>query len=480
LQTRGWTISVEVHFIRKDEKVMNMRKLLLGMIMAFLVLGLSINPAAAQDQVQIKIDGELRNFSPGGRIADGRTMLPIRYIVEDPAVNGEAFWDPINYRVTIKTDADLFIFDINSPTAVVNGKAITLDVAPFIYQGRTYLPLRFFTEQMGASVGWKERENTVLINFNSDSLVMGYFYRGTLEELDHSVLTDVLFRWLETDGQGNLFYEYWSDNEGAERREAALERARQNGLRVHASVMLMGWNAAGRVQVHQLLGTPENRQRLISNLSAHAKQFGYDGINIDIEGIPADDRENFSIFMAELYQVLQKDDLTLSVAAPAKIAGSSWHMGFDYPAVGKSVDYLIIMAYDYTTSTPGVSAPVSWLEKAVDYAVSCMPSEKVILGMGLYGRDWNLDNNTKTTFYQHSLEALMNSSFDMAPGFDKVSYTPYIDYRDDNQKQHRVWYENSVSLGEKYAVALEYNLPGVSFWRLTGAFSDFYTMLGGQ
>lgn len=455
-----------------------MKKLLIGLLMVFVVLGVAPHRTDAEEAVQIKINGELRNFSPGGKLVSGRTMLPVRYIVEDPAVGGEALWDPNGRKVTINCADNQFVFVIDSCKAQFNGREVTLDVAPFIYQGRTFLPLRFFAEQIGATVGWKARQNMVLINFGQSPRVMGYFYYGTPEELDHPSLTDVIFRWLETDGEGNLFYEYWNDAGGAARRQAALDRARQNGLKTHASVMLMGWDAAGRDKLHSLLSDPQNRQRLIANLTAHALQFGYDGINIDLEGIPAEDRDNFSRFMKELAGALRAHDLTLSAAAPAKVAGSSWHAGFDYTAVGQAVDYLIIMAYDYSTSKPGPSAPIYWLEDATRYALSCVPREKVILGIGTYGRDWNLDRGTRTTFYQSSLDNLLKSPYPQAWGFDLNSYTPYIDYQDQNGRQHRVWYENNVSLGEKYAVSVENNLPGISFWRLTGAFNDFFRVLG--
>ncbi len=451
-----------------------MKKILIGVLLAFLVLGVSPDTTMAEEAVSIKINGELRSFSPGGKIVSGRTMLPIRYIVEDPAVKGEAFWDPNGRVVTIKCGGNEFVFVIDSFTALVNGSQITLDAAPFIYEGRTYLPVRFFSEQMGATVGWKERQRLVLINFGTEFKVMGYFYRGALEELDNKSLTDVIFRWLETDGEGNLFYEYWSDST----RQAVLDRARQNGLKVHASVMLMGWNAAGRDEIHELLSSPDNRQQLIDNLRVHAAEFGYDGINIDFEGIPSQDRDNFSIFTSELTRALHEDNLTVSVAAPAKVAGSTWHAGFDYKVVGQAVDYLIIMAYDYSASTPGPSAPINWVEKVTSYAVSCVPRDKIILGLGTYGRDWNLERGTRTVVYQETIDELLNSSYPRVMGFDRVSYTPYIDYLDQDQRQHRIWYDNGISYNEKHAIAVENNLPGLSFWRLTGAFTDFFRVLG--
>ena len=133
---------------------------------------------------------------------------------------------------------------------------------------------------------------------------------------------------------------------------------------------------------------------------------------------------------------------------------------------------------DYSASTPGPSAPINWVEKVTSYAVSCVPRDKIILGLGTYGRDWNLERGTRTVVYQETIDEFLNSSYPRVMGFDRVSYTPYIDYLDQDQRQHRIWYDNGISYNEKHAIAVENNLPGLSFWRLTGAFTDFFRVLG--
>jgi hypothetical protein len=53
---------------------------------------------------------------------------------------------------------------IGSKTMVVNGVAITMDVAPEIQAGRTMLPFRWVATALGASVGWDEATKTVTMN----------------------------------------------------------------------------------------------------------------------------------------------------------------------------------------------------------------------------------------------------------------------------------------------------------------------------
>lgn len=455
-----------------------MKKIILGIFLMLLIFTVGSDQAAARDAVAIRVNGELRSFSPGGMIVNGRTMIPVRYIVEDPAVKGQAAWNQEQKTVTIKCSGKEFIFTIGSTRVMVNGDLKQIDTAPFIYQGRTYIPLRFLVSEAGATVGWKAVSKTVIINFNSRPKVMAYYYCGTPDLLEHSSITDVAFRWLETDAQGNLFYEYWGNDSGAVKRSQAIDAARSNGQKIHASVMLMGWDSAGRAKLHELLSSAQNRQRLINNLRTHAAQFKYDGVNIDLEGVPSQDRDNFTLFLKDLTIAMHQDSRTVSVAVPAKVAGSSWHPGFDYTGIGSVVDLVVIMAYDYSFGTPGPSAPVAWVQSVADYAASCIPAKKLLLALGAYGYDWNLETSKKTTFTQSSLDKINTKGTGIKYFFDSSNFTPCITYFDGNGDSHKVWYENQTSLSEKLAIAQEKNLAGIAFWQIKGAFSSLFPALG--
>ena len=52
---------------------------------------------------------------------------------------------------------------IGSDVAYVNGKEIKLDSAAFVENDRTYTPIRFISEELGASVDWIETEQKAVI-----------------------------------------------------------------------------------------------------------------------------------------------------------------------------------------------------------------------------------------------------------------------------------------------------------------------------
>ena len=92
-------------------------------------------------------------------VASGRTMLPVRFIAEAMGA-GVSYKTKANgsvSQVTLglpdsSTSLKTVTLSLNSTTATVDGQTVTLDTTPVIRQGRTFLPIRFIAEQLGAKV----------------------------------------------------------------------------------------------------------------------------------------------------------------------------------------------------------------------------------------------------------------------------------------------------------------------------------------
>lgn len=86
-------------------------------------------------------------------IKESRTMVPLRFIAE--AFGAMVTYDAINKTITIQYRDNELVFVPDSKKVSVNGKIIELDVSPTIVNQRTFLPLRFVSEQFGAQVTWQ-------------------------------------------------------------------------------------------------------------------------------------------------------------------------------------------------------------------------------------------------------------------------------------------------------------------------------------
>lgn len=199
------------------------------------------------------------------------------------------------------------------------------------------------------------------------------------------------------------------------------------------------------------------RKKLISDIVHASKQ--YDGIQIDFESIPSGDALHFQQFLRDLKKRMPKK--ILSVALPARRSTSS--DAYNYPAIARIVDRVIIMAYDqhYSTSKPGPVAAKSWSRAVAEFAISKIPPKKLIMGLPLYGRAWQEKRYDKALRFSH-IENIF-SSYNIAKTEDEE-----YGIRFEFEVPVRVigYYENAASILAKLKVYASMGITGVSFWRI--------------
>ena len=64
------------------------------------------------------------------------------------------------------------VMQIGSKTMFVNGNAYEKDVAPVIMNDRTLVPIRFITESLGGKVAWNEKEKEVVLTIDGKEIKM--------------------------------------------------------------------------------------------------------------------------------------------------------------------------------------------------------------------------------------------------------------------------------------------------------------------
>ena len=111
------------------------------------------------------VDGEEQEIAVGEDVSPmligGRTMLPIRALVEE--IGGEIFWEHDEQRITIYDDDEVIEMQIGSNVMYVNDDPVLIDVAPTLVGGRTMLPVRAITENLGFEVEWEPETQTVTL-----------------------------------------------------------------------------------------------------------------------------------------------------------------------------------------------------------------------------------------------------------------------------------------------------------------------------
>ena len=110
---------------------------------------------------QANVFGEILSNDVAPKIVNDRTMLPIRFIAEKLGAKVE--WLGDTSTVMISADGIEISLLIGENFATVNGEKIELDSPSFVENDRTFLPLRFVSENLGAKVLWNGKTQTVII-----------------------------------------------------------------------------------------------------------------------------------------------------------------------------------------------------------------------------------------------------------------------------------------------------------------------------
>lgn len=212
---------------------------------------------------------------------------------------------------------------------------------------------------------------------------------------------------------------------------------------------------------------------------------GYRGLDVDFEYLPASLAQPYAAFLHRLHRLLRSRGLFLWTALAPKTSASQTgilYEGHDYAAVGAAVDGALLMTYEwgYAQGPPMAVAPLPSVRAVLDYAVTAIPPEKLLLGIPNYGYDWPLPFVSGTT-RARSLSNQQAIALAVEQGaeifYDETAQSPYFHYTDNAGTAHAVWFEDARSLDAKLRLIQEYGLMGAGFWNLMRPFSQTWLVL---
>lgn len=231
---------------------------------------------------------------------------------------------------------------------------------------------------------------------------------------------------------------------------------------------------------HKWLNDKKARAYIIRQLVFYAERYPIDGYNFDFENIYDKDKEALSSFVEEATSALHKEGLIVSMDITVSSNTANWSSCYDREVLGKTVDYLVLMAYDEhgrLSKTAGSVASLEWVENGVKNLIKQVPPEKIVLGVPLYMRLWEQSAAGVTT----STLSMVQADKLKAEKKAKAIWLPslgqnYFSYRE-NGKTYHVWQEDGKSLQLKAALVRKYKLAGIAAWRKGFETDDIWAVI---
>ncbi len=260
------------------------------------------------------------------------------------------------------------------------------------------------------------------------------------------------------------------------------------------------------VSSFEVYSKASKREKVIAQLISYAKEYGLDGINIDVETIPAESGVHFAQFIRELSMYCRRDGIVLSVDNYVPM-GFNDH--YNRAEQGTYADYVIIMGYDehYSGSdVAGSVASIGYVRSGIENTLADVPAGKIINGVPLYTRLWietpkteeEIDSERVT--YDEAGNETVTKDEDIVPynleiqtlkmaegtatatanatvAWDEETAQNYATWTK-GDKTYEIWLEDRDSLTAKLDAMKEYGIAGVAAWQVNFAESYVWDLFG--
>ncbi|MBP1560791.1 MAG: LysM peptidoglycan-binding domain-containing protein [Oscillospiraceae bacterium] len=241
----------------------------------------------------------------------------------------------------------------------------------------------------------------------------------------------------------------------------------------------------GSGKIERLLTDIPFQNEVIDSFIAVIQQKGAQGLDIDMEYIPPNLREEFAAFAENAAEKLRPLGLILHIDLAPKTSSvqqGTLYEAHDYALLGAAADYVFLMTYEwgYTFGPPMAVAPLPNVRRVLEYALTEIPKEKIFLGIPNYGYDWRLpfERGVTAAVTLGNLTAV-NLAIEKRSEilFDEQSQSPYFYYTANDGSEHVVWFEDVRSLRGKFELVQEKAILGCGYWNLMRPFPQNFLLL---
>lgn len=322
----------------------------------------------------------------------------------------------------------------------------------------------------------------------------GWLVSSAADSIDRDLLTVAAIHSVEASGDGRLVSKKpsgdvppgWKalDSDAFAELKTSLQSA---GVKVVPVIQRTGWTDGTAERTRTLLTKPKNRRSLAGRIAKFVEGRGFDGVNLDVEPVPADLADDYVALVRDVRAALDEIDPELHLSVDV-VAGLD---GYDLDALtaDDAADLAVIMGYNYRTDgarVAGSTAPLrdpsgSDLSSSVAEAVAQAAPDRLLLALPWYGRAWATESDQARAetvrgkgidapsepYYGAAIDLAAKSGRRYQP--DQASaWTAYPDRQCTNCPAvwRQVWYDDPDSFGAKIDHALEQGLAGIGVWAL--------------
>ena len=229
-----------------------------------------------------------------------------------------------------------------------------------------------------------------------------------------------------------------------------------------------------------LLESPDAQENFFNDIVYTLETKNMFGVDFDFEYVYPQNRQQYARLISEARQRLNPMGYIVTAALAPKTSADQpglLYEGHDYTLIGQAANLCLLMTYEwgYTYGPPMAVAPLDAARRVIEYGISEIPPEKILMGIPNYGYDWKLPfvkGESKAEKITNDEAIARAAAYGAQIMFDEQAMSPYYHYIDEDNIEHEVWFEDSRSINAKFSLIDEYSLAGISWWNIMSWFAE--------
>lgn len=224
---------------------------------------------------------------------------------------------------------------------------------------------------------------------------------------------------------------------------------------------------------HSIFNNPEVQDKLIFNILYTMKTKGYMGVNLSFVHLLTEDLPAYAEFVRKVTVELNQENYVVFVSITPNAFKYRPGIGYDspyYAEMGSAANYVILITYlwqeghisDMEQTTPW------YLKQYLDFVVTQIPAEKIMLGLTRIAYDWELpyiENESLGALLTNASAINLANQLGVDIHYDQTSQTPFYYYTESGAR-HYVWFKDARTYEAILNLVEVYGLHGVAVWNI--------------
>ncbi len=321
------------------------------------------------------------------------------------------------------------------------------------------------------------------------SLTVGLFAAADLKADKQTKTNIVISPWLV----------FTAEQDGIEMLKPYVDVVDSVSLFAKATPEFIEFAHKNNIEVYQAVGGSENdvltheaRNTTIARFMKYIDEDGCDGIDLDLEHLNPDIKEQYSIFMRHLSKELRAKGkkLTMCVGFYPPMVAKDFNFWYDPEMIAQTCDQVRIMGYDMYHSPGknkyamdredcqgvGPNCTQPWARDAIIFWLKYVPKEKLILGMPAYSNDYVMTvDGGGTQVYASVPNAAAGTKVDRFwMWYEKIYGYRYID---EVGKLHLFYAADGRSTDALMDVVEQTGISGVAMWHMSEVTPEMWKVI---